>query len=58
MGERDGRALRVPIGRADGPQHLARLVSAGLQVTSFAVDEPSLEDVFLRLTSEPTGEPA
>lgn len=49
-GER--RRLRVLGGPAAAPHNLARLAAAGLDVVSFTMTEPTLEDVFLRLTTE------
>jgi ABC-2 type transport system ATP-binding protein len=53
----DARAGRVVLPVTDGPALLAelaqRLASSGLQVADLALRRPSLEDVFLTLTSTP-----
>ncbi|MET8049941.1 ATP-binding cassette domain-containing protein [Streptosporangium sp. NPDC005286] len=55
----DARALSARLAHpgADGKILLA-LASAGLHADSLSVDEPSLEDVFLRLATAPKGESA
>ncbi|WP_326641131.1 ATP-binding cassette domain-containing protein [Streptosporangium sp. NBC_01755] len=55
----DARALSTRLAHpgADGKILLA-LASAGLHADSLSVDEPSLEDVFLRLATAPKGESA
>jgi ABC-2 type transport system ATP-binding protein len=56
--EGDQPILRVPVDAGDEPRCLADLAHAGCDVVAFTVVEPSLEDVFLRLTAEPLEEPA
>jgi ABC-2 type transport system ATP-binding protein len=55
----DARAGRVVLPVADGPALLTelaqRLAASGLQVADLALRRPSLEDVFLTLTSTPAG---
>jgi ABC-2 type transport system ATP-binding protein len=57
----DARAGRVVLPVTDGPELLAevagRLATCGLRVADLALRRPSLEDVFLTLTSQPAGQP-
>jgi daunorubicin resistance ABC transporter ATP-binding subunit len=60
--EREGTTIRVPT--TEGPRSLMEMLRAldtqGLYPSSLSVREPSLDDVFLRLTghhAEPTGDP-
>lgn len=43
--------LRLVVAADGAPRHLAELTHAGIEVESLTISEPSLEDVFLRLTS-------
>jgi hypothetical protein len=56
----DVAAGRVVLAVADGPALLAelatRLAASGLRVADLALRRPSLEDVFLTLTSHPGSE--
>ena len=58
----DPDAGRVVIPVADGPGVLpevaARLADAGLRVTDLALRRPTLDDVFLTLTGEPSATPS
>src|SRR5262249_27772600 len=46
--------LRVGDGRAILPEVAARLAASGLRVSDLALRRPSLDDVFLTLTGQPT----
>jgi hypothetical protein len=54
----DGEVGRVVLPVADGPAILpevaARLATSGLRVADLAVRRPTLDDVFLALTGQPT----
>jgi ABC-2 type transport system ATP-binding protein len=58
----DGALGRVVVPVADGPAVLpevaARLAAGGLCVADLALRRPTLDDVFLALTGQPTGQDA
>jgi ABC-2 type transport system ATP-binding protein len=58
--ETDGDALVVTVegARRAGPDLLVALRDAGVDVTGFDVRSPTLDDVFLAITDEPTGDGA
>jgi ABC-2 type transport system ATP-binding protein len=52
VGERDGRVVVRNVALADVGRIVADLEDAGVDLESFTWAEPSLEDVYLRLTGE------
>ncbi len=48
--ETSDRTLRVVVEGDDAPRHLATLTRAGIAVSGLTISDPTLEDVFLRLT--------
>ena len=52
----DSATLHMPVGRpADSLAALRRVEDAGIEIADFQLRKPTLDDVFLALTGEPTG---